>query len=237
MTINEVLDSTNHRPWELPTTTWKFYQEWNNAVFLHWKVSPEILPFIPKPLEIDTHNGYAWVSLVAFDMQKIRPKNLPAFKPISDFQEINIRTYVKLNGKAGVHFLSIEASKHISCFLAKSISKLPYRFSKMERSTSNFVSHNTNLDESFSVDFTIGKTLSKKEDVDLWLTERYALFQDYKNKIHAFDIHHIEWPINEIQIESLEVNYPRFNQLINNSPDRVNYSNGVQVVAWDKEVI
>ena len=47
MTIKEVLESKKHRPWNLPTTSWKFYQEWNNAIFLHWKVNPETLkPFI-----------------------------------------------------------------------------------------------------------------------------------------------------------------------------------------------
>ena len=38
MTIKEILNITNHRPWKIPRGSWKFYQEWNNAVFLHWQV-------------------------------------------------------------------------------------------------------------------------------------------------------------------------------------------------------
>lgn len=62
---------------------------------------------VPHDLEIDLFEGKPWVYLVAFTMEKIRPKYLPSFPPISDFDEINIRTYVKKDNKAGVYFLSI----------------------------------------------------------------------------------------------------------------------------------
>lgn len=65
-------------------------------------------------------------------MEKIRPKNFPCFSPISDFDEINIRTYVRSHNKAGVYFLSIEGGKFLSCKVAKAISELPYRFSKIK---------------------------------------------------------------------------------------------------------
>lgn len=112
MTIKEIVNTTEHRPWKMPTESWKFYQEWNNALFLHWLVElSELKKFVPNELEIDLFDGKPWVSVVAFTMEKIRPKNLPSFSPISDFDEINIRTYVKSNNKTGVYFLSIEGDK------------------------------------------------------------------------------------------------------------------------------
>ncbi|MCG9792921.1 DUF2071 domain-containing protein [Flavobacterium algicola] len=86
--------------------------------------------FVPKELEIDLIDGKAWISVGACTMEKIRPKNLPAFPPISDFDEINIRTYVKSKYKTGVYVLSIEGGESLSCKIAKGISNLPYRFSK-----------------------------------------------------------------------------------------------------------
>ena len=98
MTIKEILNSTAHRPWEIPKESWKYYQEWNRAIFLHWEVElSELQKWVPKELEIDLFEGKAWVSVVAFTMEKIRPKNLPPFSLISNFEEINIRTYVKSN--------------------------------------------------------------------------------------------------------------------------------------------
>ena len=89
---------------------------------------------MPKELDIDLFEGKPWVSVVAFTMEKIRPKNLPSFAPISNFDEINIRTYIRSNNKTGVYFLSIEGGTKLSCKIAKGISELPYRFSKMKRS-------------------------------------------------------------------------------------------------------
>ncbi len=74
MTINEILSLKEHRPWSMPKGNWKFHQEWNNSVFLHWQVDLEQLKkFVPKELEIDLYNGKPWVSIVAFTMEKVRP--------------------------------------------------------------------------------------------------------------------------------------------------------------------
>lgn len=81
------------------------------------------------------------------------------------------------------------------------------------------------------------KLLQKKTDLDKWITERYALFQDTKDGINSFEIHHKEWPLYDIEIEQININYPRFEKMLNNSPMYKHYSTGVQVIAWDKEVI
>jgi len=139
MTIQEILNTTKHRPWKMPTNQWKFYQEWNNAIFLHYQVNlNELEKLVPEELEIDLFEGKPWISVVAFTMEKIRPKNLPYFSPISNFDEINIRTYVKSNHKSGVYFLSIEAGNKISCKVAKRLSELPYRFSEIKRTDKKY---------------------------------------------------------------------------------------------------
>ena len=236
MKIKELLKDVEHRPWGLPKPDWKFYQEWNNAIFLHWQVDEkELKKFVPKEIEIDLFEGKPWASLVAFTMEKIRPKCLPSFPPISNFDEINIRTYVKYNGKPGVFFLSIEGGTDLSCKVAKGISELPYRHSKMTRKSNHFFSKNLEFKDKFELEYKIGNKLENKENLDLWLTERYALFQNTEKAINRFEIHHIEWPINDLKIESINVNYKRFHKLINNNPNKVAYSKGVEVIAWGKE--
>ncbi len=208
MTINEILSSTEHRPWDLPADKWKFYQEWNDAVFMHWQVElNELKKFVPHELEIDLFDGKPWVSVVAFSMEKIRPKNLPSFPPISNFDEVNIRTYVRLNGKTGVYFLSIEAGTGLSCMVAKSISELPYRYSKIRRSENQFQSQNTEFMDKLDIEFAIRAELNVKTELDKWLTERYALFQDAGKFINKFEIHHLEWPFNEIRLKKVVMSY------------------------------
>lgn len=235
MTIDEILNKTDHRPWRIPKGNWKFYQEWNNAVFLHWQVDVnELRKLVPPELEIDLFEGEAYVSIVAFTMEKIRPKYLPSFPPISDFDEINIRTYVKSNNKTGVYFLSIEGGTSLSCTLAKSLSELPYRFSKMQRETNRFHSENKEYGDRLDIGYKIGKEIKEKSKLELWLTERYALFQDTQTRINEFKIHHVEWPINKLELTNFVFNYPRFKSLFNGTPDTLGYSKGVQVIAWGK---
>ncbi|MFC4873193.1 YqjF family protein [Negadavirga shengliensis] len=236
MTIKEILNTTGHRPWKLPAERWKYYQEWNNAVFLHWQVAyEEIRKFVPDDLEIDLFEGKPWVSLVAFTMEKVRPRKLPSFSPLSDFDEINIRTYVKHNNKTGVYFLSIEGGTKISCQLAKALSALPYRYSKIERRENIYYSENKQSNDKLKIIYQVGRELKEKTELDKWLLERYALFQDTQASINEFEIHHAEWPAFKIDLKEIKIEYPKFNELLDNSPDRIHYSTGVQVVAWDRK--
>lgn len=231
----EILKQKNHRPFEYPKNNWTVYQEWNKAVFLHWEVNPDLIkPLLPKGIELDILNGKTWVSLVAFDMNNIGIKNILKPPYISDFQEINIRVYVICNGKPSVYFLSMEANNWLSCKLIKTVSKFPYRYSKMNRNDSIYQSENNEFNDSFNLEYNIENLSVKKDETDLWLTERYAVFQDYKKHIIEYDVHHIEWPLQKINIKKLEVNYPRFSHLINSTPDKIHYSKGVQVLTWDK---
>ncbi|EMQ94570.1 YqjF family protein [Xanthomarina gelatinilytica] len=238
MTIKEILNSTEHRPWKKPNKSWKYYQEWNDAIFLHWQVElHELKKFVPEELEIDLFEGKPWISVVAFTMEKIRPKNLPAFRPISNFEEINIRTYVKCNNKTGVYFLSIEGGTSLSCKIAKGISQLPYRFSNIKRNTNQYYSNNIQFNDRLKIDFVIGEKINKKTALEHWLVERYALFQDSENTINEFEIHHLEWPLNDIELKNLELNYQRYENLLKNNPIKMHYSKGVKVVAWGKTEI
>lgn len=236
MTIREILNKTDHRPWALPEKKWTYYQEWNNALFLHWQVNIDKLrKYVPRDFDIDLFRGKPWTSLVAFSMEKIRPKYLPVFPPVSNFHEINIRTYVTYNGKAGVYFLSIEGGKRISCLIAKSLAELPYRYSSIQRSENFYHSLNQDLNNELMLDFSIKQPLRKKTLLDKWLTERYALFQDTKKSINEYEIHHLEWPLSGLELNRIHINYSGFQYLMSNHPDKAHYSKGVKVIAWGKK--
>lgn len=238
MKIPSILKHTAHRPWAKPSGPWKFYQEWNRAVFLHWPVEVEELkPLVPDGIQIDTYAGQAWVSVVAFTMKKVRPRLLPPVSFISDFHEINIRTYVKSNQKTGVYFLSIEGGKWLSCSLAKQISKLPYRTSQMKRIEHQYQSANNQTGDRLTFSYQPGQSVVTKTKLDLWLTERYALFQDTKSAILEYEIHHLEWPIQEVELADFTLDYPAFNHLLKGDPELTHYSSGVQVVAWGKQLL
>ncbi|MCC5917961.1 MAG: DUF2071 domain-containing protein [Cryomorphaceae bacterium] len=228
----DILKKSNHRPWPLPTKPWLYYQEWNEPVFMHWPVEiKDLEPFIPEGLEIDLLDGQAWVSLVAFTIQ-IKPRFLPAFPMVSTFEEINLRTYVRHKGKSGVYFLSIEGSKRLSCWLARRLSGLPYRFANIVRTEGAFHSLNATAKNKLHLNFSAEKSIRKTSVTDIWLTERYALFHNKKKEIFTYEVHHIPWKLQRINMTKLEIHYPKFQHLIGGYPVLMHYSPGVQVLTF-----
>ena len=230
---NDTIQNTiNHRPWPLPSKPWLYYQEWNDPVFMHWRVKPEDLrSLIPQELELDTINGEAWISLVPFTIV-IKPRFLPAFPAVSTFDEVNLRTYVKHEGKTGVYFLNIEGSKRISCWLARVLSGLPYRFARMHRQGEAFSSVNKRQNNALKISYKPGKFIRKPNANDLWLSERYALFTVNNKRVNTFEIHHLPWALQRVNISVCEIDYAGYNHLIGGQPDITHYSKGVQVLAY-----
>lgn len=238
LNTTEILNKKNHRPWEVPKKDWSYYQEWNEAVFLHWEIDPDLIqPLLPKSLKVDCFENKAWISLVAFTMEKIRPKFLPPFPPISNFLEINLRTYVIRDGKPGVYFLNIEAGNTLSAFIAKKLSGLPYEKAEMIRDLKkkSYVSNFLLKNFKFNISYEIGNTINSKSAADLFLTERYCLYLEKESSLYRYEIHHLPWEINHLKINTLTTNYFLKNINLNKKPDLVHYSKGVQVIAWNKE--
>nr|WP_294860960.1 DUF2071 domain-containing protein [uncultured Fluviicola sp.] len=239
---NTLLQSISHRKWPLPVKRWSYYQEWNKALFLHWKVPADTLQrFLPSGLKLDTFENEAWISVVAFTMEKIRPKNLPAFSPISNFHEINIRTYIINNGKPGVYFLNIEAQKLVSAKLSKLLSGLPYEKAKMKRNLQTEVqTYHSNQQEKgfeFAANYQVFANSVSKSELDIWLTERYCLYLDKNEKNYLYEIHHLPWELQEVEISGIRTNYRIGSIDLNRKPDLIHYSKGVNVIAWKKEVL
>ena len=237
--IEEILKEVTHRPFEIPKGNWTYYQEWNRALFLHWAVPFEQLrKCVPKNLNLDTFDGNCYVSLVAFTMEKIRPKFLPSVGCISNFDEINIRTYIDNDGKKGVYFLNIEAGKKISAFIAKTISGLPYEKSKISRTEKLYDSKNLKKGFQLNTEFEIKGKITEKTQLDKWLTERYCLYLDQDKEVFRYDIHHKEWKIKKLNIKSLTVNYKIGEINLNErQPNLTHYSEGIKVIAWKRQKI
>lgn len=234
---DEILKVVSHRPFEIPKGNWMYYQEWNRALFLHWTVPFELLrKYVPSNLNLDTFDGECYISLVAFTMEKIRPKYLPSVSSVSDFDEINIRTYIDNDNKKGVYFLNIEASKTISAFIAKAISGLPYEKANIKRSQKSYYSNNLKKGFKLNIEFEIKEIVNNKTELDKWLTERYCLYLDQKNELYRYDIHHKEWEIKKVDIKSLCLNYKIGEINLNNrQPNLIHYSEGIKVIAWKRE--
>src|SRR3712207_7838782 len=59
-------------------------------------------------------------------MSGVRPRLLPSVSPLSDFPELNVRTYVTSGGKPGIWFFSLDAANPVAVRLARATFRLPY---------------------------------------------------------------------------------------------------------------
>ncbi|MFL5788659.1 MAG: YqjF family protein [Flavisolibacter sp.] len=233
--IENVLLDNKHRPFAMPQSPWKYYQEWHDVIFAHWNVAvPSLRALIPSALELDLFEGNAWVSLVAFTIKHLRPRYIPSLKALSDFYEVNLRTYVIRNGKPGIYFLSIEAQKLASALMAKLVTGLPYIKSDIKRELNFYQSTNIRKGFEFSIHYEPLKGILEKNGLEKWLIERYCLFNELPGNIYSHDIHHREWPLQSLAVNSFDLHYQFKDLIINNAADLYHYSKGVQVPTWGK---
>jgi uncharacterized protein len=185
---------------------------WHDLLFLHWPIRPDVIrPMIPRPLDLDTFDGWCWIGVVPFRMTGVRPRYFPL--PLA-FPELNVRTYVKTPGRSGVWFFSLDAASWIAVRAARAWYGLPYydaRMSvQMEGDAIRYQSariHNRAAPTEFSASYrpTAPAYRAAAGTLDHWLTERYCLYVTGKrDRIFYGDIHHETWPLQPTEVELRE---------------------------------
>jgi uncharacterized protein YqjF (DUF2071 family) len=174
-------------------------------------------------------------------MQKIRPLNFPPLSIVSNFHEINIRTYLTHKERAGVYFLNIEAEKSISSITARLLSGLPYEKANISRSVKDnrqqYRSASKGKGFAFDASFKVMEKITDKSPRENWLSERYCLYLDKKGICYQYEVHHKEWELYNVEIDKLNTRYTIGNLSLGGPPDLVHYSPGVEVVAWKREAV
>jgi uncharacterized protein len=122
---------------ERPAGRAAMYQRWSALLFLHWKIDPEAIQRrLPAGLQVDMFEGSAWLGVVPFFMERVRPVGLPAMPRLSWFLELNVRTYVHdEQGRSGVWFFSLDCNQPIAVEVARRAFHLPYQHAAMKAVT------------------------------------------------------------------------------------------------------
>lgn len=192
---------------ERPNSRPVMKQSWRELLFLHWNYDPvEIQKLLPEGLTIDTYEGAAWVGIVPFFMCDVRPVWSPSVPGLSNFLELNVRTYVHdANGVPGVWFFSLDASNPIAVFLARNVFKLPYFNARMRAratpATVDYWSQRGELEPDHFVYQPIGpERLAAPDTLDFFLVERYLLYTCKHTKIYTGHVHHSPYRLREVKV-------------------------------------
>lgn len=247
--MNEILSTTEHRPWPLPKTPWVMTQRWSDLLFAHWPLpAAELTPLLPEGLAVDTYDGAAWVGVVPFFMDQVRMRGMPRIPGANRFPELNLRTYVRERhtNQAGVYFFSLDAANPFAVGAARMLFHLPYYWSNMK------IDHGEGQELRYASERLLSRPRANfraryrslgqpcvKGGLESFLTERYAL---YTTRGHGglvrVNIHHLPWPLELAEAEFEENELPRAHGIrLPETKPLLQYSRELVVYIWAAEML
>lgn len=190
-------------------------QSWRSLLFAHWRVDPDrIQRTLPKGLYVDTFDGSAYIGVVPFFMRNIRPWWFPCLPGLSNFLELNVRTYVyDAAGTPGVWFYSLDCNQPLAVWGARKFYHLPYRHAAMSApqlgATISYASRVARSELHCNVRYTLDS--NEREAVpgslDFFLIERYVLFAESRHgEPFSGQVYHRPYPIVAASIADWDCN-------------------------------
>ncbi len=190
-------------------------QRWAELLFLHWRVPADVLAArLPRELQLDTFEGEAYVGLVPFTMTGVRPTWAPAVPGLSDFHEVNVRTYVHHRGRdPGVWFFSLDAANPLAVLVARALWKLPYHHARMHlgRDGTRVTYASRRLWPGpkpglCRVDYDVRGTpaAATPGTLEHFLTERYILYARARGRLYRGRVHHTPYPLQGAHVRTLD---------------------------------
>ncbi len=222
-------------------------QAWRDVTFLHWPLDPAALrPLVPPAFEVQTAEGSAWISVIAFAMPRIRPGGMPPIPGIASANETHIRTYVRgPDGRAGIWMTSLGIDPLAAAIGGRIPFALPYWWADMDVEREGDVVRyrvRRRLREArFDLDVRAGRPYEDAElsDLDHFLTARWVLYSGLGRVRAAILVEHPRWPLRRALVERLDQTLTRSDGIL--LPDRAplaHFSDGVDArLSWPRPFV
>ena len=249
---DSILFATAHRPWPPPMVPWIMTQRWNDLLFLHYAMPAEMVRArVPPELTLDTYERRAWVSVVPFWINHLRPPGVPSMPWVSRFGEVNVRTYVTYGNKPGVYFFSLDAGNLSAVWGARVFYRLPYWHASIKvkgkgSATIDYRSKREHGPKPAELVCTYGPAEASAHPahhssaspgtLEHFLSERYCLYAVSRGRLYRSEIHHLPWPLQPARFELQTNTMARPAGLeLPAEPDLVNFVRELKVLFWAPE--
>ncbi len=190
-------------------------QRWDDLASFHWRYPVDVVAaLLPPGLEVDVHDGSAWVGLIPFHMRAVRIGPGPVVPYLGSFVEINVRTYVRdAAGQRGVWFFSLDVPRTPIVAVARTVFSLPYCWSSAEHTvtvTGDREQHRYRARRRWprpsgeaghcDIAYTVGARVPDDDvsELDHFVSARWSLFTSRRGRLVRGDVDHVRWPVHRV---------------------------------------
>ncbi len=215
--------------------------EWLHVLGVTYAVDEALLePHLPRGAQIDTLEGSARVSIVAFHFRRTRLRGVPIPLHVN-FGEINLRFYVRLHDRRAVVFIREFVSRPAISIIAKLTYNEPYRTIRMRDEV-------LGPDERglVGVRHRFGRGLGNRleawadpepvvpaeDSAAYWLTHHdLGVGRARDGSARSYEVDHPVWALHEVRSLDVEVDFgalygPRWAFLADAEPSHVTLAEG-----------
>ena len=184
-----------------PTRRPVMRQRWDDLFFLHWEfAAAAIQARLPAGLTVDTFEDKAYLGVVGFRMNAVRPLGLPALPWLSYFNELNVRTYVRdAAGEPGVWFFSLDCDRAPAVVIARAGFGLPYEHAAMSFGpglAQTCCRQGEQETARFAWSAVSSPQIAAPGSLDFHLAERYSFFSDRGGRLVRGQVHHAPYQLS-----------------------------------------
>jgi uncharacterized protein YqjF (DUF2071 family) len=206
-------------------------QLWRDVGFVHWPVEPAALQrALPSALEIDRHEGMAWVSLTCFSTT-CSIGGVLALPGPRRYPETNLRTYVTgPDGRAALWFFSLDVTNRANTILGR-LTGLPYHLAEMDVVTGEAMhyvgSRQTGRGTAgYDLQLRPGAACSVGP-LDIFLTARWSAYTSLGGTVVRYDVNHQPWPLRNASVLALRESMLDSIGIAGGAPPIAHYAAGV----------
>lgn len=192
--------------------------EWRHLVLFNYAVPDDVLlPYLPSGCELDRYEGSAFVSLVGFQFLNTRVLGMkwPGFV---NFPEINLRFYIRYQGRRGVCFIREFVPSRLVAGIAKWLYNEPYLSAPMTMSVSQRGDHveakytlqHQGSDMNLQVTGSCGVVLPNESTQEHFFKEHdFGVGRDRRGQLVAYEVWHPVWKIYPVVQYNLNLDWGR----------------------------
>jgi uncharacterized protein YqjF (DUF2071 family) len=222
---------------------------WYNLLLFNYSVSPQVLtPYLPPGCELDIYNNSAHLSLVAFQFHntKVLGVKWPWF---TDFQEVNLRFYVRYQGERAVCFVREYVPSRLVSAIARFLYNEPYKAARMTdkivRDEKFITAEYTVRDNKHGLQFYVRAEnkpfMPEAETLEHHFKEHeLGVGRDRRGRTLTYRVHHPGWKIfpvvdYKISVDAEQMYGKDFSFLSSAKPHSVVFAEGSEIQVFQKD--